>query len=324
MRLPRHIALMLGLTSLAFISLAWALLAGSSVAGWQDVWPALNGGGGTAGEVIRTLRLPRALAAFACGGLLALSGALLQILLRNPLADPYVLGVSGGASLAALLALAAGWSGWAMQGSAFVGALIAMLLVFALAHRRGPWSSTRMLLTGVMVASLCSACIALILSLAPDANLRGMLYWLMGDASQAEHPLIALSVLLLGVTITLPLARELNLLARGDISARALGVNVSHLSRWVFVLTSLMTAIAVTTIGAVGFVGLAVPHVTRFLLGHDQRIVLPASVLLGGSLLTCADTLARTLLDPVQLPVGVFMALIGAPLFLWLLSRRFA
>ncbi len=324
MRLPRHIALMLGLTSLAFISLAWALLAGSSVAGWQDVWPALNGGGGTAGEVIRTLRLPRALAAFACGGLLALSGALLQILLRNPLADPYVLGVSGGASLAALLALAVGWSGWAMQGSAFVGALIAMLLVFALAHRRGPWSSTRMLLTGVMVASLCSACIALILSLAPDANLRGMLYWLMGDASQAEHPLIALSVLLLGVTITLPLARELNLLARGEISARALGVNVTHLSRWVFVLTSLMTAIAVTTIGAVGFVGLAVPHVTRFLLGHDQRIVLPASVLLGGSLLTCADTLARTLLDPVQLPVGVFMALIGAPLFLWLLSRRFA
>ena len=319
----RALLLLAALAALALASLVAALLAGSYAVAPGEVWAALTGTGqDTAGAVVSGLRLPRALAAFACGGLLALAGALMQVLLRNPLADPYVLGISGGAAVGALLAMLAGLALALINLFAFAGAFAAMLLVFGLARGDGSWTQTRLLLTGVIVAAGCSAVVALILSVAPEHQLRSMLFWLMGDLSHAGTPWPALLVLALGLAAALPLSRDLNLLARGDLIARTLGVRVRGLRGAVYVLASLLTAVAVTTAGSVGFVGLVVPHLVRLAVGNDQRVLLPAAALAGGSLLVIADTLARTVVAPQQLPVGVLTALLGVPVFLYLLSRQ--
>ena len=319
----RALLLLAALAALALASLVTALLAGSYAVAPGAVWGALTGAGqDTAGAVVSGLRLPRALAAFACGGLLALAGALMQVLLRNPLADPYVLGISGGAAVGALLAMLAGLALAWINLLAFAGAFAAMLLVFGLARGDGSWTQTRLLLTGVIVAAGCSAVVALILSVAPEHQLRSMLFWLMGDLSHAGTPWPALLVLALGLAAALPLSRDLNLLARGDLIARTLGVQVRSLRGAVYVLASLLTAVAVTTAGSVGFVGLVVPHLVRLAVGNDQRVLLPAATLAGGSLLVIADTLARTVVAPQQLPVGVLTALLGVPVFLYLLSRQ--
>ncbi|MDX1251433.1 MAG: iron ABC transporter permease [Gammaproteobacteria bacterium] len=314
--------LLAGLLLLSVASLIFALAAGSVTIAWPELWAIVNGGEeGLGRSLVLELRLPRALAAFATGGMLALAGALMQVLLRNPLADPYILGISGGAAVGALLTMLLGAGGMWLTGSAFGGALLSMLLVFALAHGRGSWTATRLLLTGVVVAAGWGALISLILSLSPDAQLRGMLFWLMGDLSHADDPWPGLLVLALGLGLSLPLARNLNVLSRGELQAGALGVAVGPLRVRVYLIASLLTAVAVTTAGSVGFVGLIVPHLLRLVLGNDQRLLLPASALLGGSLLTLADTLARTVAAPQQLPVGVITALLGVPVFLYLLSR---
>ncbi|SIR34646.1 iron complex transport system permease protein [Aromatoleum tolulyticum] len=312
-----------GLVLAGACALAWALAAGDLPIGLGEVFDALfRGAEGMAADVVRELRLPRAVAVFVCGGLLALAGALMQVLLRNPLADPYVLGVSGGAAVGALAAMLAGASSWAVDGAAFGGALAAMLVVFGLAHGDGSWTQTRLLLTGVIVAAGCGAAVTLMLSLATDTRLQSMLFWLMGDASGASRPWPALAVLGAGLVVVLPFARDLNVLARGEATATALGVRVQRLRYLLYVLASLLTAAAVTLVGSVGFVGLIVPHVVRFAIGNDQRLLLPAALLAGGTLLTFADTAARTVMAPVQLPVGVLTALIGVPVFLFLLSRN--
>lgn len=319
----RALLILAALSLLTLISLLLALSLGNVPLGLTETLAALFGRGeGMAVEVVRSLRLPRALAGLACGGLLAVSGALLQVLLRNPLADPYVLGISGGASVGALLVMLLGLTGGIGVGAAaFCGALAAMFMVFGLAHGNGGWTQTRLLLTGVIVASGCGAAVALMLSIAPDYKLHGMLFWLMGDLSQASNPAPGLGALALIVLATLPFARELNLLARNADLAQTLGVEIGRLRLAVYVIASLATATAVTQVGSVGFIGLIVPHLTRLAVGNDQRILLPASALAGGSLLMVADTLARTLIAPQQLPVGVLTALIGVPVFLFLLSR---
>ncbi|MEZ5616204.1 MAG: iron ABC transporter permease [Rhodocyclaceae bacterium] len=318
----RALLVILLLALLGLASLAAALSAGSLAVSAGDVGRALLGDtSDVAAEVVRELRLPRALAAFACGGLLALAGALMQVLLRNPLADPYVLGISGGASVGALGAMLFGLPLLLVNGGAFAGALAATLLVFGLARGDGSWTQTRLLLTGVIVAAGCGAAVALILSVAPENQLRGMLFWLMGDLSHAASFWPALAMLALGILAALPFSRDLNLLARGDLAARALGVPVARLRGGVYVLAALATAAAVTTTGSVGFVGLVVPHLVRLAIGNDQRVLLPAAALAGGALLTLADTLARTIVAPQQLPVGVLTALIGVPVFLYLLTR---
>ncbi len=318
----RALLVILLLALLGLASLVVALAAGSLPVSAADIGRALLGDTtGVAAEVVRELRLPRALAAFACGGLLALAGALMQVLLRNPLADPYVLGISGGASVGALSAMLFGLPLLLVNGGAFAGALAATLLVFGLARGDGSWTQTRLLLTGVIVAAGCGAAVALILSVAPENKLRGMLFWLMGDLSHAASPWPALAMLALGILAALPFSRDLNLLARGDLTARSLGVPVARLRGGVYVLAALATAAAVTTTGSVGFVGLIVPHLVRLAIGNDQRVLLPAAALAGGALLTLADTLARTVVAPQQLPVGVLTALIGVPVFLYLLTR---
>jgi iron complex transport system permease protein len=312
----------LGLVALAAIALA--LATGSVGVSGRDVLSALAGDtAGEAAAVVRDLRLPRALAAFAVGGLLALAGALMQVLLRNPLADPYVLGISGGAAVGALGALMLGW-GLLTGPAAFAGALVSTVVVFMLARsdaERSPWAPTRLLLTGVVVAAGWGAIVALLLTLAPAAQLKGMVYWLLGDLAGAASPGLA-SIVLAGVLVAaLALARDLNALARGAHDAAALGVDVRTTAFALYALSALATAAAVTTAGSIGFVGLIVPHAMRLALGNDQRLLLPAAALGGGTLVVVADTAARTLAAPLELPVGVLTALIGVPAFLWLLNR---
>jgi iron complex transport system permease protein len=307
----------------AVASLFLALMTGSTPLGLAAI---LSLPGGHADELTNTLimdiRLPRALAAFTTGGMLALAGCLMQVLLRNPLADPYILGISGGAAVGALLALAAGAGGLWVDGSAFAGALGITLLVFIIARGRGGWTPIRLLLVGVVIASGMGALISLILALGPDSSLRGMLFWLMGDFSFARQWSGQMVVLVVALMISMSLARPLNLLTRGEKQATVLGVEVGPLRTVIYLLGSLLTAAAVTTAGSIGFVGLVIPHLVRLIAGSDHRIVLPASVLLGGSLLVVADTLARTVVAPRQLPVGALTALIGVPLFLVLLNSR--
>jgi iron complex transport system permease protein len=318
----RAFLILASLSLLAMASIVMALMVGTLAVPIAEVFSALIDPEANGADVVLQLRLPRALAGFACGGLLALAGALMQVLLRNPLADPYVLGISGGAGVGALFAILLGLPVIGIDGLAFVGALGAMLLVFGLAHGDGSWTQTRLLLTGVIVAAGCGALVALMLAIAPDDRLRGMLFWLMGDLAQATDWWPSLLALLVALALTMPFARELNLLARGMMQAQALGVAVNRLRYAVFLLASLATAASVTTAGSIGFIGLVVPHLVRLATGNDQRLLLPASVLAGGSLLVLADTLARTIIAPQQLPVGVLTALIGVPVFLYLLSRQ--
>ena len=314
---------MLILLALAPLSLWFALSHGSLNISAPELWLALRGTPNdvTSYLVIHELRLPRALSAFAVGGLLALSGALLQVLLRNPLADPYVLGISGGAAVAALLSMLSGFGiGW-VRGNAFFGALLSMLMVFGLSRLGSVWTQNRLLLTGVVVAAGWGALISLILALAPMAQVQGMLFWLLGDLSYATQPAMALMALVAGLAVSLWFARALNLLLRGENTAAALGENPVRLRYIVYLVASLLTAMAVTLAGSVGFVGLVIPHILRLVAGSDHRFLLPACVLLGGGFLTIADTLARSWAAPVQLPVGVITALLGVPAFLYLLIR---
>ncbi len=316
----RHPLVALALAAL--LSQGLALSLGSVSIGPGELVQVLTGGGeGLHRTLVLELRLPRALAAFGTGALLAMAGALMQILLRNPLADPYVLGLSGGASVAALAAMLAGLGATLVGGAAFAGALASTLIVFGLAHGGGSWTPTRLLLTGVVMASGWGALITFLLAVSPVERLPGMLYWLMGDLAYAGSPWPVLITAAAGLAVVLPLGRTLNVLARGGLQAAALGVAVRPLEWTLYLLASLVTAVAVTTAGSVGFVGLMVPHMLRLRLGNDQRRILPASLLAGGTLLTLADTLARTLIAPQQLPVGVITALLGVPTFLYLLQR---
>jgi len=310
---------------LAFLSLASMVLSvgiGSvSIAPGQVLAVILGEGSNLQQTLVLELRLPRTLSAFATGGLLAVAGALMQVLLRNPLADPYVLGLSGGAAVGALLAMLAGLGGFLVSGSAFAGALLSTLMVFGLAHGTGSWTPSRLLLTGVVVAAGWGAVITLMLAISPTQRLPGMLYWLMGDVSYARTPWPALGLLALVCLLVAPLGRSLNVLARGPMQAAALGVAVRPLEWIIYILASLLTATAVTMAGSIGFVGLVVPHMLRLVLGNDQRLILPACAFAGGTLLVLADTLARIVIAPEQLPVGVITALLGVPTFLYLLYR---
>ncbi|AMD02101.1 FecCD family ABC transporter permease [Halomonas chromatireducens] len=319
----RQLSFPLGiLLAASLAALALSVSVGSVNVAAGELWAVLRGGGEALSRtLVLELRVPRSLSAFAVGGLLAVAGALMQVLLRNPLADPYVLGLSGGASVGALAAMLGGMGGMVISGSAFGGALLSTLLVFGLAHGTGSWTPSRLLLTGVVVAAGWGAVITLMLAISPAERLPGMLYWLMGDLSYARTPWPPLTLLMAVCLLVIPLGRSLNVLARGPLQAAALGVSVRPLEWLIYIAASLLTAMAVTTAGSIGFVGLVVPHMLRLVLGNDQRLILPACALAGGTLLVLADTLARTMIAPEQLPVGVITALLGVPTFLYLLYR---
>ena len=319
----RYGALFAGLIVLTGIALLIALASGSADISFAEMIRALRGSASEQTQsLVMDLRLPRALTAFAVGGLLAVAGVLMQVLLRNPLAEPYILGSSGGAAVAALLAIMLGLGSIVVDLAAFGGAMAATLLVFSIAHGTGSWTPARLLLTGVVLAAGFSAATTLLLALSPDQNLRGMLFWLMGDLSFAYEPARSLW-LLAALTGTATLAaRHLNVLARGELQAAIVGVPVTGFRYLVFGAAALATAISVTTVGVIGFIGLVVPHLVRIIAGSDHRVVVPASALAGGILLVIADTLARTIMAPRQLPVGALTAAIGVPLFLILMSKN--
>jgi len=317
MRARNLVALLL---AASVVAIAASLTLGSS--GLDAPWQRLADGDPLMRTIVWELRLPRALAAFSVGAVLALAGVLMQALLRNPLADPYVLGVSGGAAVGALGLMLIGAAGLAVDVAAAIGAFGAMLLVFAVAHGPGGWTTTRLLLTGVVVAAGCGAIVSLLLSLSDDLRLRGMLFWLLGDFSYVQTPWWLLGLACVAIPACLLAARPLDALARGELQARLLGVPVRGVRIAIYVAASVLTAAAVTTAGSIGFVGLVTPHLVRLLVGSSHRAVIPAAALAGGALLVVADLAARTIVAPRQLPVGALTALIGVPLFLWLMHRQ--
>lgn len=271
-------------------------------------------------EILTALRLPRTLAAFTTGGLLALAGTLIQLLLQNPLADPYVLGVSGGAALTTLLMMYFGVYGYTLLTGAWGGSLLTMLLILALSKQHR-FQTHSLLLIGIALASGFSAVMSFILILSPDTTLHSMLFWLCGDLNVFQMPVLSMLILSIGSLSCWLLSPTLDILYRGELEAGLLGVR-SHFYRFlIFTLTALFTAAAVTLAGTIGFVGLIVPHLARKAAGSQHRLLIPVSVLLGGSLLTVADTIARTAFAPQQIPVGIMLSFLGVPLFVWLIRR---
>jgi iron complex transport system permease protein len=270
--------------------------------------------------IILQLRLKRTLAAFICGGALALAGLLMQLLLQNPLADPYVLGISGGAAFGTLLLMLLGVStDWLLPG-AWLGSLGATVLIMLLAKKHA-WQAHSLLLAGIALACGFSAANSFILVLSPANNLHSMLFWLSGDLNDSVFPWYGIFILALGFAICMLLAPGLDLLTRGEQGASALGLSTRRHKIALYVLSSLLTATAVTIAGCVGFIGLIIPHITRRLVGINHHYSIPASILLGGSLLMASDTFARSLFAPAQIPVGILVAMVGVPLFIGLLQR---
>lgn len=322
--LNSRVAAWKGLTALLALAAAVflaSLLVGSSGIGAARMAGALFGAGDEAARNVMTaVRLPRVLAAFGVGSLLALAGVLLQALFRNPLADPYVLGVSGGAAIGALLAMIVGAEAFSVHSAAIVGALAAVTVVYFLARDGG---TPRLLLTGVVLASACGAVISVLLAVADSSRVRGMVFWLAGDLEWALSPWTSALTALAAVIVALLIGRPLNVLAAGELRARSVGLELDAWRSLLFFGCAMLTAIAVVSAGTVGFVGLITPHAVRLTFRtSDHRIVAPAAALLGGTLLAVADLVARTIASPRQLPVGAIMALLGAPLFIVLLRGR--
>ena len=270
--------------------------------------------------ILWELRFPRLLTAFAVGGLLALAGAWFQVLLGNPLAEPYVLGVAGSASAGAVTGLMfMPESAWAMSAGAFAGAWIGIVTVMLFSHL----GANRMLLAGVVLAAFWSAVLALLLALLSEQGLFRAFSWMMGDLSHSDIPVpVLLLTWVVALACGLILSRSLDKLLLGERHAEALGVDVKRLRQRLLLLASAVTALAVTAAGTIGFVGLVIPHLMRLLFGSLHQAVLPASAIGGGLLLVLADSAARTVIAPAELPVGILTAIIGVPVFLFLLLRR--
>lgn len=323
--LPRLLllALLLALTLLASLALGAARLRPAElVAG-------LSGGDAVARTILFELRLPRAALAILVGGALGLAGAVFQALLRNPLAEPYILGVSGGAAVGAVGALllgAAASLGWLLPLAAFAGALLAVALVFRIGLGVGGLDTRVLLLAGVVVGAFFNALILLMLTFAETDRFRAAIFWMMGSLAGARWSAIGwlLLYVLPAAAALMALARPFNLLAIGEDTALHLGTRVERVKRTAYVVASLAVAASVAVAGVIGFIGLIVPHALRLVWGSDHRFLLPASFLAGSVFLLAADTAARTVAAPVELPVGVVTALVGVPLFVVLLRRRVA
>ena len=293
-----------------------------------EVFEALRGEGDINDRrIVRDLRAPRALMAILVGGGLSLSGAVFQALLRNPLAEPYILGISGGAATGAVLALALGLAAalsWALPAAAFAGALLAILLVLRVAATADHRVDVRvLLLAGVVVGAFFTACMSFVLSISDARTVRSAVLWMMGSLAGADWRTVWMVTLysLPAAIALVGLARPLNLLAIGEETAGYLGTDVERVKRIAYVLASLLTAAGVAATGVIGFVGLIVPHSVRLLVGADYRVLLPLSFLAGGVFLTLADIVARTVMSPAEVPIGVITAFVGVPLFLLLLRR---
>lgn len=307
---------------LALVSVLAGLATGSVALDTDELLAALRMRDGMASDIVWQLRAPRVFAAFVTGALLSVAGCFLQTLLRNPLADPYIFGVSSGAAAGVLAAMLLGLGSDAGYILGFAGAAGVVVLVALLSYRVADWNPYRLLLTGIMVAAGLNALISLALVLAPAVAVKGMLFWLMGDLTHATPS--AGPVLLLGLLVALSvvLGSALNALSLGRLKAASLGVATRSLEYTLYLGAAAATAAAVLMAGTIGFVGLVVPHLVRLCGIHDHRALVPVSALLGGSLVVVADTVARSAWAPLQLPVGILTALVGVPVLLLLLGRQ--
>lgn len=317
----------LGLLLLVPLSLVIGLLAGPVTLSPRDIWAGLVHPYSDSAAIVRDLRLPRILLAFLVGGSLSVVGASLQALLRNPLADPYLLGLSGGAGLGAVVAIAInpGWP-WAVPAAAFAGAAGAIALVYRLSVVSGRRLDPRvLLLAGVVVGSFAGAIMTTVASLSEAAELKRAFLWLLGGFGAASWSALAVFAVYaaLPLLVLLLSGRALDLLALGEESAKHLGADVERNKRIVYIATSLLTAASVAVCGMVGFVGLVVPHAVRRIWTPMHRELLPIVFFLGGAFLVLADGLARTIVRPLELPVGAVTAIVGVPLFAILLRRNY-
>lgn len=313
---------------LILVAVLFGVRFGSVPISTSDAWSVLTGGGDAATrDIVLRLRLPRVLLALLVGGGLAIAGATFQALLRNPLAEPYILGISGGASVGAVLVLALGLvtaGSWVLPLAAFAGALLAITLVFRVATASGRAMDVRvLLLAGVVVAAFFSACIAFILSVSPARTVQSAVLWIMGSLAGAswQSVVLATAYTLPAALLLIGLARPLNLMAIGEETAHYLGTDVEGVKRLSLAVAALVTASGVAVAGVIGFVGLVVPHGVRLVAGSDHRALLPLSFLAGGAFLALADLVARLTLTPTEIPIGVITAFVGVPFFLVLLRR---
>lgn len=323
----RWIGLIGGLIGLLLVVAAWSLTTGEirlPLSRLPHIWQDKNSLEYT---VLAQLRWPRLLLGFSVGGALGLSGAVLQTIFRNPLVEPYTLGISGGASLGVALLIVFGSSVtgalFSLPLAGFTGALLTMLLVYGLGIRKGSGTINRMLLIGVMISFISSSLLTLLLSLSSQEAMHHVVFWTMGSLNESNPKIIrlVLAFSLFGMLFTSLLARPLNALQLGEAKARYLGINTSLVIKILFVVTSLLTGMSVAVSGVIGFVGLVTPHVIRLLVGSDCRILLWGSYLGGAVFLMACDVLSRTLIAPLELPVGVFTGIIGGLLFIAMLVR---
>lgn len=319
------------LSGLLVISLIVSVRVGAVSLSLGEVFAALRGAGdATTIAIVRELRLPRTAVAALVGAALAASGATFQALLRNPLAEPYILGVSGGAAVGAVFAIVLGFAAryaWAVPAAAFAGALLAILLVLRISASVGRALDTRvLLLAGVVAGSFFNAVILLALTLTDTESLRSAIFWMMGSFAGATWSAAGIFALYFvpAIVVLISLARPLNLMAIGEETAAYLGASVETVKLAAYATASLLAAAAVAVAGVIGFVGLIIPHVIRLAWGSDHRFLIPASALLGAAFMASADALARAAAAPTELPVGVVTAFVGVPFFVWLLRRRAA
>ncbi|TVL91646.1 iron ABC transporter permease [Streptomyces sp. SAJ15] len=298
---------------------------------WSIIWHHLSGDGRVADpaldQIVWNFRTPRVVLAALVGAGLAVSGVVLQAVVANPLADPYVLGVSSGASLGAVIVFtttAGALGGLGVSTAAFLGAIGAMVLVFLLGQKRGRLAPTRLVLSGVAVGYLLLAATSYLQLRATPTELRTVMFWMLGSVAGAKwEQLPIVTTVVLTTTVALALfGRRLNALLAGDESATALGVDVHRLRAVLLVLASLLTGTVIAVAGGIGFVGLMIPHLVRLAVGADHRRLLPLAAVVGATYLVLVDLLSRTLTRPNELPLGILTALFGAPFFLWLLRRN--
>lgn len=285
------------------------------------------GTGETEREILFSIRLPRVFVAFLMGTALGAAGAVLQGVLRNPLADPYILGISSGASLSAALALLSGiysFGRFTIPLTAFIGALAVSVMVGIFGWRRGGLWPERLLLAGVGLSFLFHAVLMLLMSISTDAGLRRAVFWIFGDLSMADWSLIPYGLVLVagGLIISLSRSKALNALILGDEFAHSLGFSVRRERLLLFISMALMTAASVSLGGTIGFIGLLIPHIMRFIAGADSRVLIPASAIGGGAFLCLADLIGRAIMPPMEVPSGIITAIIGSPYFLYLLRRK--
>ncbi|RLA79183.1 MAG: iron ABC transporter permease [Deltaproteobacteria bacterium] len=326
-KLSLWIGWMAALSALLLVVVLFSLGVGAVALPWRKIPLLLFHGRGTAEyAILFQVRLPRVLLGAAVGGALSVAGVVLQGMFRNPLVEPYTLGISGGAALGVSLAVVLGSRGWSpsLPASGFLGAVGVVLLVYGLSSKGGGVRLTRLLLIGVMVSFMASSLIMLLMALSRVEDLHGIVFWIMGSLEEADPRLLRIVVLssLAGLMVSFLFAVDLNALALGEEEAFHLGVRVERVKKALFLLASLLTGICVSVTGIIGFVGLVVPHLMRLLVGGDHRILLLSSYIAGGAFLVLCDTLARTVVSPVELPVGVVTGIVGGATFVYVLSKK--